>query len=330
MTSKKELIPILARTAISLALILILLYTMKDNYGRIWQAIRGASLSVFLLGLVLYALALITASIRLKLIVETQSETLITLNEAISLTFIGCFFNNFLPTSIGGDVAKAYYLSRKSAEKLSSYTSVFVDRALGLVTMVFMAATALFLSQGQVIDKDLRYMIYAITAVSVIAIFFISSKNFARKFSGLLALVRPVEDKMKRAYNALHNYKNHTSLIIKSLAISVVSQLFYFASIGILALSIGARIPAIEVLLRVPIISAVSLFPSINGLGVREGSIVMFFGPIIGKERAFVVSILLLLVLLLTSLVGGLIYAFSPQFKVKWGEIETSSGGLGT
>ena len=48
----------------------------------------------------------------------------------------------------------------------------------------------------------------------------------------------------------------------------------------------------------------------------------MLFGPIIGKERAFVVSILLLLMLLIVSLVGGLIYAFSPQFKVKWGEVE--------
>ena len=71
-----------------------------------------------------------------------------------------------------------------------------------------------------------------------------------------------------------------------------------------------------------PIISAMSLLPSINGLGVREGSTVMLFGPIIGKERAFVVSILLLLVLLVTSLAGGLIYAFSPQFKVKWGDIK--------
>ena len=53
----------------------------------------------------------------------------------------------------------------------------------------------------------------------------------------------------------------------------------------------------------------------------------MLFGPIIGKERAFVVSILLLLMLLIVSLVGGLIYAFSPQFKVKWG---AAVGDLGT
>ena len=318
---KKTILSTILRATVSTALIVILLYIMRGNYAQIWQTIRTANLSLILLGLAAFVLAIITASIRLKLIVETQGNIRVTVGEAISLTFIGYFFNNFLPTSIGGDVAKAYYLSRKSTGKLSSYTSVFVDRALGLFTMIFMAALALLLGQSQIIDKDLRYMIYAITACSVIAIFFISSKPFARKFSGLLVFVKPAEDKIKRAYNALHNYKKHTSLIIKSLAISVVSQLIYFSSIGMLALSIGARIPAIEILLRMPIISAVSLLPSINGLGVREGSTVMLFGPIIGRERAFAVSILLLLILLVTSLVGGLIYAFSPQFKVKWGEV---------
>jgi hypothetical protein len=71
-----------------------------------------------------------------------------------------------------------------------------------------------------------------------------------------------------------------------------------------------------------PIISAVSLLPSINGLGVREGSTVLFFGPIIGKENAFVVSILWFLVLFVTSIAGGLIYALSPQFKIKWGDVK--------
>ncbi len=77
-----------------------------------------------------------------------------------------------------------------------------------------------------------------------------------------------------------------------------------------------------EILLRMPIISAVSLLPSINGLGVREGSTVVLFAPIIGKENAFVVSILWFLILFIISVAGGLIYAFSPQFKIKWGEID--------
>jgi hypothetical protein len=95
-----------------------------------------------------------------------------------------------------------------------------------------------------------------------------------------------------------------------------------------LALSMGSRIPVIDLLLRMPIVSMVSLLPSINGLGVREGSTVVFFGPLIGRENALAVSILMIVVLLMISVVGGMIYALSPQFKMKLIEIEREAGTL--
>ena len=73
-TSKKEIISICVRTAVILALILILLYIMRENYGKIWQAIRSANLFIFLLALAAFALALVTASMRLKMIIETQGK----------------------------------------------------------------------------------------------------------------------------------------------------------------------------------------------------------------------------------------------------------------
>jgi len=295
---------------------------MRGKYSQIWDAIRGANALYLGLGFVAFVVALTLAAIRLKLIIDAQGAGQATVPEAISLTFIGYFFNNFLPTSIGGDVAKAYYLSRKSSDKLGSFTSVVVDRAMGLITMILMAAIALLFAQGQVVDVNVRYMIYTITFLAILGTVFLMNKNFAKKFSILLIIIRPIEDKVRRLYNAVHLYKKHTSLIVKSFIISIFSQLFFFVSIGILAVSVGSIIPPMDILMRMPIICAMSLLPSINGLGVREGSTVVLFGPIIGKENAFVVSILWLLVLFLTSIIGGIIYAFSPQFKIKWGEVE--------
>lgn len=323
----KKIVSICVRAIISLGLILILLYIMRGKYVQILDAIKGANIMFLGLGVAAFIGALTLASIRLKLIIDAQGAGQATVAEATSLTFIGYFFNNFLPTSIGGDVAKAYYLSRKSSDKLGSYTSVFVDRAMGLVTMILMAAIALLFAQGQFVDTNIRYMIYGITVFTLLGIIFLMNKNFAKKFSGLLVVIRPIEDKVRKLYNAVHHYKKHTSLIIKSFAISILSQLLFFVSIGVLAKSIGAVIPAMEVLMRMPIICAISLLPSINGLGVREGSMVVLFGPLIGKESAFVVSILWFLVLFLTSIIGGLIYAFSPQFKIKWGEIDEKDIG---
>ncbi len=321
---KKKVISLLLRTFVSLSLIIILLYIMRGKYGQILQALKGTRIGVFGLALLSFSCAISLGSLRLKLIIEAGENLKIKFLEAFSLTYIGYFFNNFLPTSIGGDVVKAYYLSKVSSDKMISYTSVFIDRVIGLITMVFMATVALMLVPGKIVDDRVRHMIYAITAIAVLAILFLMNKKFARKFSALLYFVRPIEEKLKNAYNAIHVYKHHTKLLIQSLAISVVTQLLFFAATGILAVSIGAHIPVLEILLLMPIVSAMSMLPSINGLGLREGSTVLLFGPLIGKENAFAVSILWLLVLFITSIIGGLIYGLSPQFKVKLKEV---SGG---
>jgi hypothetical protein len=77
-----------------------------------------------------------------------------------------------------------------------------------------------------------------------------------------------------------------------------------------------------------PMVSIASLLSSINGLGVREGSTVVFFGRMMGRENALAVGILMFAVLLIVSVIGGIIYALSPQFKMKLKEIEGEEKSL--
>lgn len=312
----KQRLSTILRAAISTGLIALLLYIMRDKYGQILAALKGTNFALFLLAFVAFTTACSLAAFRLCLIIRAQKIP-ITFPESLSLTFIGYFFNNFLPTSIGGDVVKGYYLSHKSQERAASYTAIFVDRAIGLLTMIIMAFIALFFAGSNVVDNSVRYLIYSITAVSFLGIFFLAHKGFARKFSFLLALARPIEDKIRTIYATIHQYREQKLLMAQSLAISVCSQLLYFVSIAVTALSIGSYISLGNTLLRMPIISAMSLLPSINGLGVREGATVLFFGPIIGKENAFAVSILILAILFITSMIGGIVYMTSPQYKIR-------------
>lgn len=311
------------RILISLLLIIILLYIMRGKYSDIISALKNVNIFIFFLAFAAFLLAISSASLRLELIVKAQKIP-ITFKDAVYLTFIGYFFNNFLPTSIGGDVVKAYYLSKKIHKKTPAFTAVFVDRAIGLFTMIFMAFLALVFARPEVVDSTVKNMIYIITIISIASIIFIANKNIAKKISKIMFFIRPIESKLKDAYNSIHHYKNHNLLLAQSLGISIVSQLFFFATIGILALGIHSAISPMNILLRVPIISAMSLLPSINGLGLREGAMVLMFGPLIGSEKAFAVSILWLAVLLLTSILGGILYAASPKFKIKLKELKSA------
>ncbi|MCX5666301.1 MAG: lysylphosphatidylglycerol synthase transmembrane domain-containing protein [Candidatus Omnitrophica bacterium] len=309
------------RALLSFSFIVLLLYIMRDKYPQILKAFASTKVPIFLLGLLIFASAAVVGSVRLKLLIEAQGIN-VTFKEALSLTFIGYFFNNFLPTSIGGDVAKAYYLSKKTEKKAGAYASVFVDRVIGLFTMISMAFLALFFVEEGVVDSTLRYIIYAITLGSIIFLVLMTNKKLAQKFSFLFFIINPIKEKLRKVYEVIHQYQYQKTLMIKSFAISFVSQILFFTSLGVVALSIGSRIPVKDLLIKMPIVSMMSLLPSINGLGLREGSTVVLFGPLIGSDKAFAMSILWLLILLCISIMGGLIYAFSQQFKISIKDID--------
>jgi len=317
----RKLISSSLRALVSVSFIALLLYIMRDKYSEILRAFASTKAPIFLLALTFFVLAIFIASLRLKLIIKAQ-EIPVSYREAVSLTFIGYFFNNFLPTSIGGDVVKGYYLSHKTQNKIGSYASVFVDRVIGLITMIFMAFIALFFVQEGVVDNTVKYIIYFITLGSILAIVFMINSKLAKKFSFLLFLVRPIKEKLKKLYDVMHRYQYKKALMARTFGISFVSQALFFFSFGIAALSMGSRIPMKDLFIKMPIVSMMSLLPSINGLGLREGSTVALFGPLIGSERAFALSILWLLILLCVSVAGGIIYAVSPQFRVKLKELE--------
>lgn len=295
---------------------------MRGKYAEIVLALKNINLWMFALGFAVFIITLVVASYRFFLIIKAQGDPDVNFKEAVSLTFIGVFFNNFLPTSIGGDLVKAYYLSHKTCDRMGSFTSVLVDRLIGLLTMIFMASAALLFIQSSLIGDDIRRALYVVTAVALVVVLLIVNKTFAKSLSWVLAFAKPMTVKLKDAYYTVHRYKHNKRLMAKSLAISVVSQLLSYISFGLVAFSIGASISPIDALLRIPLVSLMSMLPSLNGLGLREGATIVLFGPMIGKENAFAVSILWILVLLMSSVLGGFIYAFSPQFKVKFNELK--------
>ena len=82
----------------------------------------------------------------------------IPLGRVIQLSYIGYFFNNFMPTAVGGDIVKAYYAYKQTKKAAKSFISVFMDRFLGLFSFIFIAVFMLFISWKN-IDIALRRIV---------------------------------------------------------------------------------------------------------------------------------------------------------------------------
>lgn len=126
-----------------------------------------------------------------------------------------------------------------------------------------------------------------------------------------------LEDKMKVLYEIIYNYKKHPRFIFEAGVISLGLQIVMFASIYFIIKGLGGAVSFKTVCLLMPIIGIVSMAPSINGLGVREGAFVVLFGPLMTKSGAFALSILWVLLIVIVSLMGGLFYLTDKHYKIK-------------
>jgi uncharacterized protein (TIRG00374 family) len=295
---------------------------MRDSMDDVGAAVKKINKSEFLISFFLFLTGYILLALRLRYIMDAQNLAL-TVRESVSLTLTGQFFSNFLPTSIGGDLVKAYYASVITKQKARSFASVLFDRMLGTFTLVLMVLFSYLFAKKTSYSNSINSFLIIGGAASVALISILFSRRIAKRVPFLTNIVRmfKLEDKMKTLYEIIYNYKKHPRFILEAGLISVGLQLLMFASVYFVIKGLGASVPMKTICLLMPIISTVSMAPSINGLGVREGAFVVLFGPAITKGGAFALSIIWDLMIVLVSLLGGLCYITDKHYKIKMKEV---------
>lgn len=316
----KKLVFNILRAAISAGLMAFLFWLMRGSVGEVFSAIKKIHKWTLLLSFLFCIFGFLLLSMRLKFIMAAQ-QLHIKFKDVVSLTFTGLFFSNFLPTSVGGDLAKAYYASRATGKKLPSVACVVFDRLLGTFTLMLMVMIAyIFVKEAPHNRSIITFLVIGgITSVSVSLILF--SRRIAKRVPLLSPLLRKfkVEEKMKNLYTVIYNYKKHPALILNAIFMSFALQISMFYAVYLLTKGFNYSIPLKTVFLFMPIISTLSMAPSINGIGVRESAFVLLFGPVMSKEGAFALGILWFGLNFIISLMGGIIYLFDKQYRIKGG-----------
>lgn len=317
----KKRVSIILRFAVSFGLLFLLVWIMRKDAKEVIGIFKGSDKMLILFAVLVNIPLSIAVAYRLKLLMSGQ-KILLSMRDAIYLTFIGYFFNNFLPTAIGGDIAKAYYASKKTNNKVASYAAVLADRLLGLIATLMVALTGL-LFIGKSVDN--KFIIWAVLVVFILAalmIFFLLKKNNspARVPSSGKGIFNKIKEKSLKLYAAVNLYRNSPGILVKGVALSLLLQSLSIVSIYLFVLCIGGNMPLFRLFLIVPLVWAVSMLPSLNGLGVREGAFVYFLKGYIGPEKAFAVSILWLGFIMMNSLIGG-IYQLMYPVKIEGGDL---------
>jgi uncharacterized membrane protein YbhN (UPF0104 family) len=215
--------------------------------------------------------------------------------------FIGMFFNLFLPTSVGGDVVRAWYLDGGSGRRLAAFLSVFIDRLSGLVVLLAMASVAMALCP------------IALPAWVPCSVWGCGGGALA----GLLLLPLLVRctgrfSRARRLAQAARLYLGHPRLLLASSALSLLVQAANVLAVWLVAQALGVSVPGSYYWIVVPMVSLLTLIPvSLNGMGVREGGMVLFLAPLgVSPGAALSLAFLWFLVFTAVSLLGGGVYLF--------------------
>jgi glycosyltransferase 2 family protein len=307
--SRKHLIVAL-RTVVSLALIGYLLRQAEP--ARLLEAWRAIIPGWLLAAIALTLLGTCINAAKWTLLLRAREIRLPYL-WAVRAYFIGSFFNNFLPTMIGGDAVRALLLSQRIGQAAPAIASIFVERLTGFVALTVIGGVSLFLSYSLLADAP--RLLLATLALGLAAALALTLALVAAPLARLLARLRlrNVADwrgKLARMADALSGYRHHRGTLLASVAIAFCYQLVWIGSNVAAARALGIDAPYSFFALMVPMSDIVGLVPIfLNSLGAREGTFTLFLGQIgVGTAQALALAFLVFSVRLVSSLLGGLLY----------------------
>jgi uncharacterized protein (TIRG00374 family) len=232
-------------------------------------------------------------------------------HRTIRFYFVGLFFNNFLPASIGGDAIKVYDVSRIGSGVYQVVAVTMLDRIIGIFSLCLLAtAVALGLMREPAAGALWPYVLVFIACMTpVVGLYFF--KPLSRVVRWVVrALLPPNWGRGgSEILDHLSAFRARKPLIVSLMVLSIVIQAMRVVTHILAARALGLAFDPVAAglfFVFVPLLSLAMIPPiTINGLGIREGlGILLFAQAGIGRTDAFAIEFLTYAVSVAVSLLG--------------------------
>jgi uncharacterized membrane protein YbhN (UPF0104 family) len=216
----------------------------------------------------------------------------------LRIFFVSTFAGTFLPASIGGDVVRAYSLAAQGVPMSDSTASVFVDRMLGVLSLLIMAIVSLSLARDLSGDPTILAGLAGAAAACAAAGLLVFSNAADAVAESLLARV-PWQSLRRVPANILtsiRRYARHHGALVYVLGASIAVQILRVVQAYYLGTALGLMQPMWSYFAFVPLILLVMLLPiTVNGIGTSQAAFVWLFSRVgTPAHDAFALSVLFL------------------------------------
>lgn len=306
------------KAAISVGLIWIIL---KDtSVEEVWNAIQTANPWILALAFSLHFIGFLVSAIRWKGLLKAQGVDA-TIPFLFNSYVVSAFFNNFLPSTIGGDAVRAYDSWRLGQSKSDAVAVVFVDRFLGIIVLMFFAVIAVLFSSTITQDMPSLYLWVIFGSVGVVIIswiMFVPSPRLPRLIEKL-PLPGKIKSKLVTIVRAFLSFQGRKRVLAVAMFWSVALQANVVLHYWLISEAMGLNVPWYNFFLIVPLATFVMMIPiSINGLGLRETVFAFFFTPFgVANSAAVGFSWIVYGMVVLLGVIGGVMYAMRRETRIE-------------
>ena len=300
---------------IVVSLVLLAFLFSRIDIARIWGTARHASLPWLLAALVLYTLNVAASVWRWNLLLEAQ-DVRMPRRTLFGSLLVANFFNNFLPSNIGGDVIRIRDTAPAAQSTRLAATVVLVDRGLGLMGLVLIAAMGATMAvslHGQGVlpiwPSWLWAGFVAAAAVAVPAMY--APEGFGRLLQPLTFLHPEwVGAQIRLLTETLLRFREKPSSVIRCFGGAVLVQALVVAFYLAVVHALNIPVTAADLAVIVPLSLIVQMLPvSLNGFGVREATFSFYFTRVgLPIESAVLLSLVAAGLTMVHSLSGAAVY----------------------
>jgi hypothetical protein len=304
----------LALSAVKAAVSIGLLYLLfsRVDVSRLWSVARTASPLLLASALALYFAVILVSTWRWSILLRAQHVQL-PFSFLTQSFLVATFFNNFLPSNIGGDVIRITDTAKIVGSRTLATTVVLIDRGLGLLGLALMAASGASLMQHMVVGRVGPGVLWA--GFGLGAVIATPALLFPEASTRLLQPLRVfhqewVDARLEKLTFALTKFKETPAALAECFAGAVAVQAILVGFYLAIARSMHIPVGFAELAVIVPVSFIVQMIPlSVNGFGVREATFGFYFTRLgLPLESALLVSFMGAALIMLFSLSGGVAY----------------------
>lgn len=301
----------------------------RTDVASLWSRVRAASTAGVLLALTAFFVNVLIGTWRWRLLLRAQKID-VSARWLLGSMLVASFFNNFLPTSVGGDVVRIADTARLAQSKTRAGAVVLFDRAVGVLvlTMIAAIATAGVAQARSVVSPRAATWLWLVFlgGASFLACLVIFPSIVSRILAPVTVVRRQwATDRIARLVDVFEHVRRAPAALAGSFFGAVAGQiilvLFYFA----VSLAVGVKVSLADFFVLIPLSMVVQLLPiSISGFGIREATFTFYFQRIgQGVDSALLVSLLAQALIMLVSLTGAVVYVTRGAGVVRESATET-------